>query len=89
MQDTKIREKLSQRQITPSGLATMANVSKQSVTDFLNGRLKKAGRRNCKAIREALYKLEILERPKPRPKANCPHCGKLHVCEPSKAARTK
>jgi hypothetical protein len=62
-------------QISSSELSKRASVRKSAVSDFLHNRYNKAGRKNCKSIREACYQLGILPRPKPRKPPACRNCG--------------
>jgi len=76
MNYSKLRDQLYSTGGTAYRLAKGASVSRQSVAHFFAGRVKKAGKANCRKIRAALREIGII---KPRPKHPCPNCASVHV----------
>jgi hypothetical protein len=66
---------MQQMHITASDLVKQSSVPKSAVSHFLHNRYNKAGKNNCKAIREACYQIGILQRPKSRKPSECRNCG--------------
>jgi hypothetical protein len=72
-------------QISSSELSKRSSVRKSAVSDFLHNRYSKAGKNNCKSIREACYQLGILSRPKSRKPSACRNCGLQYPTRKPKA----
>jgi hypothetical protein len=70
-------------------LAKELDIDKHAVGNFFNYRRKKAGKRNCKLIRQWLIDHGLIVI-KPRPRCTCSYCGVVHAMKlPFQMSRRK